>query len=247
MELQKQKSNLGLWLAIAILLLWLGSGFLLIAVPLSNINWIAIAVGIAGRSFLHTGLFILAHDAIHGLLVPHNLRLNRTIGQLAVSLYACLSYKNCQKNHINHHLTPGKVGDPDFHDGVHRHPIFWYAKFLRGYFSLRQFIKFLGAIALVSLSLNAWFNIAYLNLFLFFLVPLVLSSLQLFVFGTYLPHGKGKSWPNRNPSTDFLFDCWSFLTCYHFGAYHQEHHTFPQVPWFELPQSTSMSPTHQKT
>jgi len=247
MVLRKQESYLGLWLAIAILLSWLGSGLLLIAVPLSKINWMAIAVGIAGRSFLHTGLFILAHDAIHGNLVPHNLRLNRRMGQLAVSLYACLSYENCQKNHRNHHLNPGKVGDPDFHDGVHRHPVFWYAKFLCGYFSLGQFLKFLGAIAFFSVSLHTWFNIAYLNLFLFFLIPLVLSSLQLFFFGTYLPHGKGTSWPNRNRPSHFLWDCWSFLTCYHFGAYHQEHHAFPQLPWFQLPRSTSIFPTHQKT
>ena len=246
MVLRKQESYLGLWLAIAILLLWLGSGLFLMAFPLAKMSWIAIAMAVASRSFLHTGLFIIAHDAMHGNLVPNNLRLNRRIGQLAVSLYACLSYASCQNNHRNHHLNPAQIGDPDFHDGVHRHPIFWYYKFLGGYFSLGQFIKFVGAIAVFSLSVHAWFDIAYLNLLVFLLVPLVLSSLQLFFFGTYLPHGQGNSWQNRQRPTHFLWDCWSLLTCYHFGAYHQEHHSFPQIPWFQLPQATSISPTYEK-
>jgi beta-carotene ketolase (CrtW type) len=28
---------------------------------------------------------------------------------------------------------------------------------------------------------------------------------------------------------------WSFITCYHFG-YHQEHHEYPHVPWWKLPE-----------
>ncbi|MEA5509003.1 fatty acid desaturase [Crocosphaera sp. UHCC 0190] len=246
MVLQKQESYLGLWLAIAILLLWLSSGLVLMAFPLTQMSWMVIAVGVGVRSFLHTGLFILAHDAMHGNLVPHNLLLNQKIGQIAVSLYACLSYENCQNNHQNHHLNPAQIGDPDFHDGVHCQAIFWYCKFLCSYFSVAQFIKFLGAIALLSLFFHALFDVAYLNLLLFFLVPLVLSSLQLFFFGTYLPHGKAISWPNRAHPTHFLGNCWSLLTCYHFGFYHQEHHAFPQIPWFQLPQATFISQSHQK-
>ena len=37
------------------------------------------------RSFLHTGLFIVAHDAMHGSLIPGQGPLNRIIGQ-ALSL-----------------------------------------------------------------------------------------------------------------------------------------------------------------
>lgn len=245
MGLQKQASYLGLWLAIAIILLWVGSGIFLMALPLEKMSWLAIAFGIGGRSFLHTGLFILAHDAMHGNLVPNHRHLNRRIGQLAVSLYALLSYKNCQQNHRIHHLKPGQIGDPDFHDGVHPQPIFWYAKFLGGYFSLGQFLKFIGAIGLFSFSVHSWFHITYLNLFLVFLVPLILSSLQLFFFGTYLPHGLGKTGQNRHRPTNFLWHCWSLITCYHFGAYHQEHHAFPQIPWFQLPQAAAIPPIPQ--
>ncbi|MEA5535360.1 fatty acid desaturase [Crocosphaera sp. XPORK-15E] len=246
MVLQKNKSYLGLWLAIAILLLWLSSGLFLMAFPLSQMSWIAIAILVGCRSFLHTGLFILAHDAIHGNLVPHNLLLNQKIGQITVLLYAYLSYENCQNNHKNHHLNPAHIGDPDFHDGVHCHPILWYYKFLCNYFSVAQFIKFLGVIALLSLFFHTLFDVAYLNLLLFFLIPLVLSSLQLFFFGTYLPHGKATSWPNRTHPTHFLGNCWSLLTCYHFGSYHEEHHAFPQIPWFQLPQAIFISQSHQK-
>ncbi|WP_124974972.1 fatty acid desaturase [Aphanothece sacrum] len=246
MVLQKHASYLGLYLAIAILILWLTSGLYFMAFPLSKMSLSAIAIRIGCRSFLHTGLFILAHDAIHGNLVRNNLVLNRRIGQLAVNLYASLSYEKCQKNHRKHHLNPAQIGDPDFHDGVHSHPIFWYYKFLRGYFSLAEFFKFIGKITLFSVSVHAWFNVAYLNLFIFFLVPLVLSSVQLFFFGTYLPHGQENSWQNRKQPSNFLGNCWSLLTCYHFGSYHEEHHAFPDIPWFQLPQTRSNFYTQQK-
>ncbi|HEY9845933.1 MAG TPA: fatty acid desaturase, partial [Candidatus Caenarcaniphilales bacterium] len=74
------------------------------------------------------------------------------------------------------------------------------------------------------------------NLTLFWVVPSILSSVQLFYFGTFLPHQEpqaGYIEPHRAQSTP-LPVFWSFITCYHFG-YHQEHHEYPHVPWWQLP------------
>ena len=69
------------------------------------------------------------------------------------------------------------------------------------------------------------------------IVPQVLSSVQLFYFGTYLPHrptspyqGEGLHKARSNSYPTWL----SLITCYHFG-YHFEHHYAPFVPWWSLP------------
>ena len=64
----------------------------------------------------------------------------------------------------------------------------------------------------------------------------ILSSLQLFYFGTYIPHKplnhkEVMYWEKSNSSSKERFE--SFLTCYHFDC-HFEHHAMPHVPWFEL-------------
>jgi len=52
-----------------------------------------------GRTFIQTGLFIVAHDAIHGVVLPSNRRLNDGIGQLVLTLYALLPYEKLAFNH----------------------------------------------------------------------------------------------------------------------------------------------------
>ncbi|MGB2926622.1 MAG: fatty acid desaturase, partial [Limnothrix sp.] len=142
----------GLGLAIAIILSWLSSGIFLSLQP--HLSWWQIGCGIVVRTFLHTGLFILAHDSMHGSLVPHRPQLNQALGKLAVGLYACLSYRRCQSQHRLHHLQPAQQGDPDFHDGVHAQPVQWYFHFLGHYFSLRQFSLFLGVVLCTTLILH---------------------------------------------------------------------------------------------
>jgi beta-carotene ketolase (CrtW type) len=72
------------------------------------------------------------------------------------------------------------------------------------------------------------------RIWLFFVAPPVLSSLQLFLFGTYLPHRSptAKMAPHhaRTQRTNHL---WAMLSCYFFG-YHWEHHQFPHLPWWQL-------------
>jgi beta-carotene ketolase (CrtW type) len=70
---------------------------------------------------------------------------------------------------------------------------------------------------------------------LFCTVPLLISSLQLFLFGTYLPH-RQQRWPAcaAQPCSLDLPVWLSLLACFHFG-YHREHHDHPNLRWFELP------------
>jgi beta-carotene/zeaxanthin 4-ketolase len=237
-------SRWGFLLTIGILLAWLSSLGLLLSRSLESMP-IAMVLGAIGvRTFLHTGLFILAHDAMHRNLIPQHKSLNHRIGQLCVGLYAFLSYDQCCCNHGQHHKIPAQVGDPDFHDGVHGDPIRWYWHFLRGYLSLPGFGRF--TLGWSGILLAGWgLHIALPNILLFWALPLILSSVQLFVFGTYLPHRGGltdrRQDANPTMGQNPVQILGSLLSCYHFGNYHWEHHTYPKIPWYRLPHIDSPS------
>jgi beta-carotene/zeaxanthin 4-ketolase len=239
------ESRWGLTLTIVLLGAWLSTLSLLLPLSLATIpiGWLLAAIG--GRTFLHTGLFILAHDAMHRNLIPQDSVLNHRIGQLCVGLYGFLSYAQCRRNHGLHHQIPAQIGDPDWHDGVHRHPLWWYWHFLRGYLSLRGFGWFTLGWSGILLLGGGGLQLPVANILLFWALPLILSSIQLFIFGTYLPHrcgtiGVAPSTSLQTPQADDrrtpVNRLWSLLSCYHFGNYHWAHHTHPTIPWYRLPQ-----------
>ena len=199
-------------------------------------GWIGMMLIILVRTFLQTGLFIVAHDAMHGCLLPGNLRCNTLLGRIALGLYACIPYRHCRSNHIRHHRSPGDRNDPDFHDGLHTHPLFWFFSFMRGYLSAGQILSLLAIWGIGLAALHPSTSHPLLVLGLFWILPLVLSSVQLFLFGTYLPH-RGQSAPpgsSHQVGSSSLPPALSLLTCYHFG-YHWEHHHYPNSPWYSLP------------
>lgn len=226
---------LGLLTVTIIFSLWFVSLANLITISIGDTSWIWVTVAIAVRSYLHTGLFILAHDSMHGNLIPRDRRLNDLIGNIAVSIYGFLPYEHCRKNHTDHHQYPSQSGDPDFHGGL-AHPFFWYCKFIREYFPLRSLFTFLINMSIIFWGLIIVFHVSMINLVLFWLVPLVLSSLQLFYFGTYLPHRHTYNNPNFSPRlvSNVYLNVWSFVSCYNFGHYHWEHHEYPKTPWYRL-------------
>ncbi|NJK62785.1 MAG: beta-carotene ketolase [Synechococcaceae cyanobacterium SM2_3_1] len=189
------------------------------------------------RTFLHTGLFILAHDAMHLSLVPGRPDLNHQLGRLALFLYAFLPYSHCLRKHKQHHDHSGHGSDPDYHDGSHHHPLLWYCRFMRQYVSPGQLgLMGLGG-GVATLVLYVWAQSSPLHLLVFWLLPLVLSSIQLFYFGTYLPHREAAApfYDHHRARSLHLPPIWSLLSCYHF-SYHWEHHEYPQIPWYQLPQ-----------
>jgi beta-carotene ketolase (CrtW type) len=196
-----------------------------------------LGIAILGRTFLHTGLFIISHDAMHNSLMPNHRLANDLMGKFAIGLYGFLPYERSRINHWRHHLYPAQISDPDFHNGIHDHPVIWYLKFMGEYLPLYQFILVVSSWGLIFYGLSKIFHISLANFIVFWILPLVLSSIQLFFFGTYLPHrGNDREATNRHRANSTNYPIfWSFLTCYHFG-YHWEHHEYPQVPWYELPE-----------
>ncbi|NCJ08755.1 beta-carotene ketolase [Synechococcales cyanobacterium C] len=225
---------LGIGGAIALLSLW--SITLLAGLQWTDWEWGGLLVAVWARTFLHTGLFVIGHDAMHRSLCPRYPWWNNFIGQIAVGLYACLPFGDCCRKHWAHHRHPGRKDDPDFHPGRTAHPLGWYLRFLRTYLTLAQLWR-LGLQWGVLLALSCGLSLySPVNLWWFWILPFFLSSVQLFIFGTYLPHHpQAQSHANGHHATSSYYPLlWSFLSCYHFG-YHWEHHEYPQVPWYRLP------------
>lgn len=169
---------------------------------------------------------------MHGSLAPGRPRINTWAGRAALACYAGFSYDRLRPKHFAHHRRPGTSDDPDYHapDPIRFWP--WYRAFLRQYFGLRE----LGILtALVGIALFL-LHAPLPNLLLFWAVPAILSSLQLFLFGTWLPHRQGPA-PfdddHRARTSNYNYLA-SLFTCLHFG-YHHEHHRAPHLPWWRLP------------
>lgn len=221
----------GLVISGVILTTWLVSFSWLLSINVSTMNLWMIAAAFIWQTFLYTGLFITAHDAMHGTVFPTNIRINHAIGALAVMCYGLFSYQDLLKKHWLHHKHPGTEHDPDFHRG-NSFSLIWYLQFMKHYWSWRR----MAALVLLFNGIHFFLHVPELNMLLFWVLPSILSSVQLFYFGTYLTHREpegGYTNAHRAKSTNFSI-LWSFLTCYHFG-YHQEHHEYPQAPWWQLP------------
>jgi beta-carotene ketolase (CrtW type) len=179
------------------------------------------------QTYFFTGLFITGHDAMHGT-VARNRSINNFFGYFSVILYAGMWYPRLIKNHGLHHQFPGTERDPDFSAESQNFWI-WWARFMWRYLTLIQLV----VMAVLFNVLKLWFPVE--NIIWYWIVPAILSTLQLFYFGTYLPH--------RRPHTDEMQPhnartlnknhLWAMLSCYFFG-YHHEHHTSPRTPWWQL-------------
>jgi beta-carotene/zeaxanthin 4-ketolase len=227
---------LGIVSAITVFGFWIASLIGFLHFDLSHTPLWAIAIAVLIRTFLHTGLFIIAHDAAHGTVMTFNRKWNDFFGILAIGFYALLPYKKFCGKHQQHHNSPTEVDDPDFHAPDQPLAIAWYARFMTGYLDRTQVIRFLVIFTIIFHGLRLGFHVPGISLILFWVLPLLLSSIQLFYFGTYLPHRlPAQGYQNRHHATSHnLGVFWSALTCYHFG-YHYEHHEYPQLPWFKLP------------
>lgn len=176
----------------------------------------------------------MAHDAIHGTLAPGRPGLNRAVGQVCVALYAGFDFDTLAREHRAHHRHPGTARDPDF-DPDHPNAFWpWYLRFFRHYFGWRQFAALAGASVALAMLLGPRAPL----MLPFWALPAILSSAQLFYFGTYLPH-RHEAAPfadaHRARSAGFSWPV-SLLTCFHFG-HHHAHHAMPWVPWWRLPRA----------
>jgi len=219
-----QKSK-GVYIALTIILLWsISLAFLLTSYTVSFLSPLTYFF-ILLQSHLYTGIFITAHDSMHNV-VSSNKKVNEWIGRVCTTIFAFNFYGALMKKHHEHHRFVGTDKDPDYHGGNFW---IWYLSFARQYVNFWQ-------ILLMAIT----YNILKLlfpteNVILFWMLPSVIATFQLFYFGTYLPH-KGEHSPNNihKSNSQQKNHLWAFLTCYFFG-YHYEHHNSPRTPWWMLP------------
>lgn len=227
-------SLLDIGLASLLILLWLATLIGGFSISLPHAPFIVIVLGVLTRTFFHTGLFIVTHEAIHRNISEH-CNINDFFGYLTSYLYALLPYAVLAKNHRLHHRFPGTHQDPDSAYPDRSNYFSWYCRFMMNYQADGQaWVSVLGMAIIFCILIS--FHVPVLNLLLFWIIPMIASSFQLFTFGIFLPHRYSDGWnldPHRASSTN-LPVLWSFITCYHFG-YHWEHHQYPYLPWYQLP------------
>lgn len=195
---------------------------------------------VAWIAWLDVGLFIVGHDAMHGSLAPGWPAVNRAVGGLCLRLYGGFSMRRFEHHHAGHHRWPGTAEDPDFHaDGRRFWP--WYGAFMRRYTGWREAAG-LGAIFVL---LTAVLQAPAVAVLFFWALPALLSSVQLFCFGTWLPHRRGHdAFADGHRARGSRLPAWlSLLCCYHFG-HHHAHHRRTGAPWWRLPAlSREVAPT----
>lgn len=219
---------MGLLIAISIILLWASHLVYILGYVTPDFYSPMLYFHILLQGYLYTGLFITAHDAMHGVVTPGKKTINTTIGTVASLLFAGMSYKRLKKNHFKHHKSPGTENDPDFYIPSQNF-FLWWGSFLLRYTTISQLIIMAVAYNLMNLYVSE------LNLWLFWIIPAFLGTFQLFYFGTYLPHRKphDHDMEPHKARTQKKNHLLAMLSCYFFG-YHFEHHHAPHKPWWKL-------------
>lgn len=218
---------MGIFIALTIIFLW--GAHLVYILVFSNLDFTSpfTYLHILVQTYLFTGLFITAHDSMHGT-VAKNRRVNNAIGRLSTLAYAFLSYKTLTKKHYLHHRFPATDQDPDFSSRSNNFFVWWF-DFMKSYVTWYQLL----AMAITFNVLLIWFT--EIKLIVFWVLPAILSTLQLFYFGTYLPHRRPfhDEMEPHYARTQKRNHLWAMLSCYFFG-YHWEHHESPTTPWWKL-------------
>jgi len=223
----------GLILGLMVIAAW-GSvhALALFALPLAGGWWLLVPPLLLLQCWLFVGLFIIAHDCMHGSLAPGLPGLNRAVGSLCLFLYAGFAWEALRQAHYSHHRHSGTAADPDFHPDHPRRFLPWFRRFMLHYSSWRQPAYF-GGLMLACMLVA---GISPGRVLLFVALPALASSMQLFYFGTYLPHRHDNTGfiDGHNARSSGYSRLISLVTCFHFG-YHHTHHLHPHVPWWRLP------------
>ncbi len=219
---------MGVFIASTVIGLW--AGHLVWVLTLSPLDAASplLYLHIIIQSYLYTGLFITAHDSMHGS-ISSNRAVNTFFGQVSLWLFAAFTYRRMFTKHMEHHRYSGTEQDPDY--SIHQNPIRWFFSFFFTYITVLQMLT----MALLFNVGRYIFGIPIANLVLFWVIPAFLGTFQLFYFGTYAPH-KLPHTPNmapHNARTQKRNHLWAMVSCWFFG-YHWEHHEHPRTPWWIL-------------
>ena len=223
---------MGVLIALLVIISWaLHLAYMLLLQPVNLLDvwfWVHMLI----QTWLFTGLFITAHDSMHGT-ISANRKLNNVIGFSATLLFAGMWYPMLIKKHKMHHVNPGTALDPDYYTGKQNFFAWWFS-FMKAYVTIWQILIMAG---LFNLGLLYFSEI---QLIVLWIIPSILATFQLFYFGTYLPHRLPHTtemgiYKSRTLKKNHL---WAMLSCYFFG-YHYEHHASPQTPWWKLYQTNN--------
>lgn len=226
---------MGLLISAFIATLWFASFSLSLRIEIEETSSLVIIAIFLCRTFFQTGMFVVAHDATHGNVFPGNPKWNSAIARAALFCCGGISYKVWKVNHEKHHARPSHPDDPDFHNGDLSGFVCWYLNFSKAYFPQFESLVYVSRLAFLCISISLWLNISLWTVLFFVVLPTVLSSMQLFLFGTYLPHRE------EYCIKSYYFPPFiSFIACYNF-SYHLEHHKYPNVPWYLLPGKSQLT------
>lgn len=231
---RKVQTAIGLSLAVLVAGSWLAIHFF--GMFVFELTWATLPFALAlaaVQCWLSVGVFIVCHDAIHGTLAPGRPRINTAIGTVLIFLYAGFNYRRMRDAHYTHHRLAGKTGDPDFDENNPANFLAWYGTFFKRYFGWPSLVFVHSVVGVYWLVLG----VPMAQIVVLYGAPALLSSLQLFYFGTWRPHHHAEGMPfadDHNARTDDYSTLTSLATCFHFG-YHLEHHRRPDVPWWALP------------
>jgi beta-carotene/zeaxanthin 4-ketolase len=220
---------MGIFLAISIIMLWgLHLAYMLVHVEFSLHNpWMYLHILLQG--WLYTGLFITGHDAMHGGISSKK-GVNTFFGTAATFLFAAMSYRRLKKNHGLHHKDPASPSDPDFY--VRSQNFWrWWGVFMWRYLTLTQIL----IMAVIYNILIHILGFGEIKTIIYWALPAILGTLQLFYFGVYWPH-RQPHLPHMMPHkarTQKKNHLWAMASCYFFG-YHYEHHQQQHIPWWKL-------------
>ena len=232
----KVQSLIGLTLSVAIAGSWLGiHAYAMFVFQLTWENLPFALMMAMVQCWLSVGVFIVCHDAMHGTLTPTHQRLSAAIAAVLLFLYAGFGWRTLRDAHHTHHRLAGHAGDPDFDEDNPSNFSKWYWTFFKRYFGWQSLLFVHAVVAVYWLILG----IPMVQIVLLYGAPALLSSLQLFYFGTYRPHHQAADKPfadSNNARSEGFNTVVSLATCFHFG-YHLEHHRRPDVPWWALPRA----------
>jgi len=228
-----RQAQIGLGLTAAIVLAWLSIHvWAVFFLRIGADNWPIVPLVMLVQCWLSVGMFIAAHDAMHGSLAPGHPRINAAVGGFVLALYAGFGWRRMRDAHMDHHRHSGTERDPDFDAANPAAFVAWYRTFLGRYFGWRSVLYVSTVVTVYALLFRA----DPINILLFYGIPAIGSSFQLFYFGTYRPHRHEAAAfaDDHRARTSAYGPLLSLLTCFHFG-YHHEHHLSPHVPWWRLP------------
>jgi hypothetical protein len=103
---RSEETKYGLFIALLIIAIWAGSLLFLVSLDVEKLPVYFIIPAMLLQTFLYTGLFVTAHDAMHGVVFPQNLKINNLVGSIAAWFMPFFRLRTCQKNIGNIIIIP---------------------------------------------------------------------------------------------------------------------------------------------